>query len=33
MFEQMVGTVPEQWREIAQLLMAPIIWIPAWSGS
>ncbi len=28
MFEQMVGTVPEQWREIAQLLMAPIIWIP-----
>src|SRR5207302_551493 len=28
MFEQMVGTVPEQWREIAQLLMAPLIWIP-----
>ena len=28
MFEQMVGTVPEQWREIAQLLFAPVIWIP-----
>ena len=28
MLEQIVGAVPERWREIAELLVAPIIWIP-----
>ena len=28
MLEQLIGQVPETWRELAGLLLAPIIWIP-----
>ncbi|HSF07317.1 MAG TPA: hypothetical protein VLG10_16160 [Methylomirabilota bacterium] len=28
MLEHMVARVPERWREIAELLVAPIVWIP-----
>jgi hypothetical protein len=28
MLEQMITRVPERWREVAELLAAPIIWIP-----
>jgi hypothetical protein len=28
MFEQMIARVPEPWREVAELLAAPIAWIP-----
>ena len=28
MFEQMIARVPERWREVAELLAAPIAWIP-----
>jgi hypothetical protein len=29
MVEQMSGNVPQGWREIAELLVAPIVWIPS----
>ncbi|HEY7363334.1 MAG TPA: hypothetical protein VIE37_04430 [Methylomirabilota bacterium] len=28
MLEHMVARVPEQWREVVELLVAPIVWIP-----
>jgi len=28
MFEQMIARVPERWREVAELLAAPVAWIP-----
>ncbi|MCI0456187.1 MAG: hypothetical protein L0Z62_04300 [Gemmataceae bacterium] len=28
MFEQIITRVPEQWREVVELLLAPIVWIP-----
>ena len=28
MFEQMIARVPERWREVAELVAAPIAWIP-----
>src|SRR5919201_2869048 len=28
MFEQIIAQVPERWREVVALLLAPIAWIP-----
>ncbi|MGH7324490.1 MAG: hypothetical protein ACREJ9_07570 [Candidatus Rokuibacteriota bacterium] len=28
MFEQIITRVPERWREVVELLIAPIVWIP-----
>ncbi|HEU5322415.1 MAG TPA: hypothetical protein VFX28_16535 [Methylomirabilota bacterium] len=28
MLEQIIGLVPERWRELVQLVLAPIVWIP-----
>ena len=32
MFEQMIDMVPEQWQEVAEVLLAPIQWIPEMHG-